>query len=252
MATAFRATYPASRQIGELTALDGEIARRKKDHFGRRITSDYFRQLEQRVNTLAGDPGVTLDIVRDLLENSVHDAIVSSLAESYRMREDTVLDLWERRSGGSVRTSSYGDGTFILGKEKALDFGRFDAEEHGHDAEEEAEVEDFDDLVEKVKQQRAKLAAERKSASRGSALADDGPSPDEWWASAGADTRRRWIMAYYSEHSGFIHVIEAKARNCRRCNAHGTIEGTNEKGEVVEKVCPVCKGLKHERVVRAR
>ena len=251
LAASFRQRYPASRQQGELVVLEGEIDRGKREHFGRRIVGDYFDLLERHANELARDDGVTLDVVRQLCEEGIHAEIVAQLAKDYVMTEDGVQVLWDRRSGGSVRTSSYSDGTFILGKDKALDFGRFDTEEETVDPEVASE-DQFDDLVEKVKKQREALAQQRRASSRGNALADNGPNPDEWWAAADTDTRRRWILSYYAEFSAALRVIEAKPRSCRRCDATGIVQGTNDKGEIVELGCPVCKGLRQERIVRAR
>jgi hypothetical protein len=251
-AAVFRETYPDSRQQGELVVLEAENERRKKEHFGKQVIGDYFGELESHIDRLARDDGIGLDVARDLLENTVHDEIIDGLAEGYVMTPETVSALWDARSGGSVRTASYGQGTFILGKEKALEFGRFDAEEDEASAAEEELEEDFDDLVEKVKKQREALAQQRKAASRGNALDEVGLTPDEWWEQADSDSRRRWMAAYFAEFAASMRVIEAKARECRRCDAGGTIEGTNEKGEPVLLTCPVCKGLKQERVVRAR
>ena len=254
LAGAFRETYATSRQMGDLIALEGEIARRKKEYFGKRIAADYFDELEQRIDRLARDKTLQLDDVRELCEGSVHPELISDLSQAYVMTSPLVQDLWDARRGGSVRTSSYTDGTFILGKDKALDFGRFEVveDEAGAGAADEQIEEGFDDLVEKVKAKREALAQQRKTASRGAALEDFGLTPDEWWAVADTDVRRRWIMAYYAEFSGSLRVIEAKARNCRRCEGGGIVDGTNEKGEPVEEVCPICKGLKKERVIRAR
>jgi hypothetical protein len=51
------------------------------------------------------------------------------------MTEEGVSQMWASRQGGSVRTSSYGTGTFILGKQKALNWiGADDASKDEPDA----------------------------------------------------------------------------------------------------------------------
>jgi len=62
----------------------------------------------------------------------------------------------------------------------------------------------------------------------------------------------RWLTAYYAEFSGHLTVLRAKPRPCRQCNAVGTVEALNEKGEVEQAPCPVCKALKYERLVNFR
>lgn len=251
LAAEFRLDYPGSRQLRDLDQLEADIDRKKTELFSKRVVADYFGKLEQSIDRLARDTAVSLDVARDLCDNDIHPQIVTALAQDYAMPEATVAKLWEERSGGSVRTASYGDGTFILGKEKALSFGRVGGEEESQNGAETGD--DFDDLVEKVKKQREALVQQRKSAARsGGGLEDSGPTPDEWWTLADSDARRRWLTAYYCEFAGAINVIEAKPRDCRRCNAVGTVDGTNEKSEPVQMTCPVCKGLKQERVIRAR
>jgi len=254
MAAAFRDDYPHSRQMADLMELEAEIARRKRTYHGKGITSDYFGLLDRRVARLARDPSLTLDVARELLESMVHEEIMVSLADDYLMSSETVQELWDLRKGGSVRSFNYGTGTFILGKQRALEFGRFDQEDDD-ESDPEAEIEEeFDDLVERVKRQRQQQAAKRQSASRGfgGGLEDQGPTADEWWDRQSTDDKKRWLLAYYSESSGQLKVIEARPRDCRHCDARGYIEGINEKEEVVQITCPVCKDLKHERLVRCR
>jgi hypothetical protein len=42
MVADFKQTYPASRQLGDLSALQAEIGRRRHDHYADKIVSDYF------------------------------------------------------------------------------------------------------------------------------------------------------------------------------------------------------------------
>ena len=249
----FKERYPHSRQLADLVELEGEIERRKREHRGQGIASAYFTLLDRRVTRLSRDPEVTLDVARELLESAAHEEIMISLGEDFSMTPEVVQELWDQRQGGSVRSFGYGTGTFILGKAKALEFGRFDddeAEEEGQEADVE---EDFDDLVERVKRQRQSQADRRQAARRGSgALDDEGPTPEEWWAQQPGEDKQRWLLAYFAEASGQLRVLEARARDCRRCDARGYIEGTTEDDEVVQLTCPVCKDLKFERLVRCR
>jgi hypothetical protein len=253
MAASFRDDYPDSRQMSDLLELEAEIGRRKRAHHGKGITSAYFGMLDKRLARLARDPNLTLDVARELLETAVHEELMTSLADDFRMSPETVQELWDLRKGGSVRSYNYGTGTFILGKQRALEFGRFEDDED-EIVDPEAEIEEeFDDLVERVKRQRQQQAAKRQSAGRGfGGLEDQGPTSDEWWDRQSTDTKLRWLLAYYSESSGQLRVIEARPRNCRHCDGVGYLEGVNEDEKVIQITCPVCKDLKVERLVRCR
>ena len=255
MAQEFRAGYPQSRQLNELTGLEGKIRQRKREAHGKEIVSDYFARLDRRIQTIARDEGVTLDMAQELAEDQIHGTILDELSVEYTLSTETVQDLWDERSGGSPRSSFYGSGTFILGKEKALEFGRFAAQDEGDSALPGEDVDADDshaDIVEKIKRQRAQKAAERQRSSRSSALDDEGPTPEEWWDAATRDDRVRWLTAYYAEWSGQVRVLEARGRNCRQCDALGYIEVETRDGEIERQTCPTCKGLAYERLVKFR
>lgn len=256
LAADFRKQYPSSRQIHELTSLEGQIRERKLESHAQQIVSDYFTRLDRRLDSVARTDGVTLDMAQELVENEIHGAILEDLAEEYEVTEDTVQQLWTNRRGGSPRSAFYGSGTFILGKERALLFGRFTEDGEAADDEPEDEAaagnEAHEDIVERIKRQRALQAAERQRSSRGSALTDAGPTPEEWWTSAPRDERVKWLSAYYAEASSQVSVLEARGRNCRQCDATGFIEVLNADQELERQTCPTCKGLRYERFIKFR
>ncbi|MFT7463237.1 MAG: hypothetical protein ACI9EF_001581 [Pseudohongiellaceae bacterium] len=255
LAEAFRLEYPQSRQLGALVELEGDIESTKREFRGQGIVSAYFKRLDRQLTALARDEELTIDVAQEIMETAVHEEIVSGLADEYDMSPETVQELWDARRGGSVRSYNYGTGTFILGKAKALEFGRFDqqGDEQAESLEGSATEEDFDDLVERVKRQRQEQAARRQSSRRGSgSLDDEGLSADEWWLVQPLDEKKRWLSAYYAEASQQLRVIEARSRHCRRCDARGYIEGTDQDGAPIQATCPVCKDLKFERLVRCR
>lgn len=251
----FREAYPASRQLGELAALEAEIGRRRAQFYAGKIVSDYFSFLNKTLGEIARQPGMTLGGALELLDGVVHEEVLARLDDGYGIGAQAVAELWSRRSGGSNRTSSYGTGTFILGKDKALDWvGSASADEDEADSGVEAPADDADlqARIEEVLKKRQEEAAKRAASAKSSLELTEGITPDEWWAGASTDDRVRWLAAYYAEFGGGLSVLRAKPRNCRTCNALGTVEGVNEKNEVVIKTCGTCKGLKVERIVTFR
>lgn len=253
MVEEFRADFPASRQLGELATMEGDIGRRRYKHYSGKVISDYFSFLGKSLGEISRRDEMTLGAALELVEDSIHEEIVDRLSASYKMDAAGIESLWEERTGGSVRTSSYGTGTFILGEEKALNWvgGRDDAQEVEED-DAEKEDEDLQDRIDRVLKQRATEARQRARSRRSSRSLDEGISPDDWWDQSGTDDRMRWLTSYYAEFSGHISVLRAKPRSCRTCDATGVIQVLNDKGELEAGVCPTCKGLKHERIVTFR
>ena len=254
MVADFKQTYPASRQLGDLSALQAEIGRRRHDHYADKIVSDYFAFLGKSLGEIARKDGMTLGVALETLDNAVHEEVIQKLAASYGMTEEGVSQMWASRQGGSVRTSSYGTGTFILGKQKALNWiGADDASKDEPDAAAEpAAGDDLEDRIEKLLKKRQEEASKRAKESASGQELSEGVTPDEWWAAATSDERTQFLTAYYAESSKQLKVLRTKPRNCRICEGLGTVEMTNDKGEVEALTCQTCKGLKYERLVNYR
>lgn len=248
---AFRGAWPASRQLGDLAQLEAQIGREREAHYAARIISDYYSFLGKTLGELAREPGMTLGPAMELLEQGVHDEIVARLAASYAMSEDEVEALWTARQGGSVRTAGYGTGTFILGEERALDWVGADDDQPATAAAPDPDA-DLEARIAKALEKRAEEAKKKARQAASDRSLEEGLTPDEWWAGTPTDDRVRWLSAYYAEFSGHVEVVRAKPRACRQCNGLGTVEALNEKGEVEQDTCPVCKGLKVERLVNYR
>jgi tetratricopeptide (TPR) repeat protein len=251
----FREEYPASRQLGDLAILEGDIGRGRREHYGRKIVSDYFSFLGKSLGEIGRNDDMTLGAALELLDGSVHEEVVDRLVTAYNMTPAGIGQMWEERRGGSVRTSSYGSGTFILGKAKALNWVGSEDDEAAEGQEEPDDEEAEEDLqkrIEDVLKKRAQEAKKRRSQASSGKELSEGITPDEWWERASTDDRIRWMTAYYAESSGHINVLRAKPRNCRTCEAIGFIEVMNDKGEVEAQTCPTCKSLKYERLVNYR
>ena len=256
LVTEFREDFPGSRQLGDLATLEQDIAQRRRQALAGRIISDYFSFLDVALSRIARTDGVTLGAAMELCEEGVHEEVVEKLGRSYGVDEEVIETLWDERRGGSVRSSFYGTGTFILGSDRALDWsvgkGGEEEAEDGAGLDEEEE-EDLAKRIEDVLRRRqAEVANRRSGARRDRALSDAGLTPDQWWEQSGTEDRIRWLSAYYAEFSGHLEIIRAKPRVCRLCEGQGFIEGVNELNEIVRDTCPSCKDLKYERLVSYR
>jgi len=251
MTAAFREEYPLSRQLGELEQLESEILSRRRGHVSGRIVSDYFSFLGKSLSEISRTDIMDMETAVELVEDSVHEEVLDRLTRVYDLSAEELGELWESRKGGSVRSSSYGSGSFILGETKALDWsvGRDETNEEDLVVTEE---DDLQDKIDKVLRQRAEERADRLEAARTSALLDEGVTPEEWWEAQPNEDRQRWLLAYYAEFTGMLDILRAKPRDCRRCAAEGVIQIQNEKSEFEYITCTVCKGLQYERIVSFR
>jgi hypothetical protein len=254
LAEQFKQDYPASRQLGDLAKLQGDVGRQRRDHYADRIVSDYFSFLGKIIGEIARKDEMTLGVALESLDSAVHPEVIRKLAAAYNMTDEGVEQMWAGRKPGSVRTSGYGTGTFILGKQKALNW--ITGEGAGADEPEavvDAEAEDdLEDRIEKLLKKRQDEAAKRAKDSAAGQDLSEGITPDEWWTAATTDDRARFLTAYFAEFSKQLELLRTKPRNCRVCEGVGTLEMINEKGEIEARTCLTCKGLKYERLVNYR
>lgn len=249
----FKQTYPSSRQLGDLAKLQADVGRRRKDHYADRIVSDYYSFLGKSLGEIARKDGMTLGVALESLDTAVHEEVLSKLAAAYNMSATSVAQMWAGRQGGSVRTSSYGTGTFILGKQKALNWvGVDDGSPDEAPAADAGGDENLEDRIEKLLKKRQDEAAKRAKESAAGQELSEGITPDEWWTAATTDDRAHFLMAYYAEFSKQLNLVRTKPRDCRVCLGLGSIEVMNDKGEVEARTCLTCKGLKVERLVNYR
>ncbi len=256
LAARFREEFPASRQLGDLADLQQQIAERRREFHAGRIISDYFSFLNAGLSRIARNDDMTLGAAMELVEEGLHEELVTKLSRSYGVDEEIIQELWDTRRGGSLRSSSYGSGTFILGPDKALKWklGRHGADEDEEDADDlDPEDEDLESRIEEVLRRRREQAQSRQSSARANrGLESVGLSPDEWWAATPRDDRQRWLSAYFAEFSGQLDIERAKPVPCRTCRADGFVEIINDRNEVERVTCPTGKGLRYERLVSFR
>lgn len=188
----------------------------------------------------------TYDQVMSFLDEGMGEAILAEVTDDLKDLRETIQPeevaiLFSEREGNRWHKSSYGNGTFLLGEDRAL------AGIDGKDTNEKKGEQDAerDAIAEKVKRYIENQAAVR-SASGG----DDGVSPADFWSTFSLNARSNWILAYYAEFSGVMELRRASFTNCRDCggtgvreivNLGGPVEGSNSSIRLV--TCPVCQGV---------
>ncbi|MDF1797913.1 MAG: hypothetical protein P1V81_01950 [Planctomycetota bacterium] len=159
--------------------------------------------------------------------------------------QEEVAVLFAEREGGRFRKASYGNGTWLLGEDKAR---------AGIEKTEEASPQGEQDAARKALEDKIKRYIEHQSSVRSSSGSEDDMSPEDFWKSYSLNARSNWILAYYAEFSGDMRLHRAQFANCRECGGTGAREVVNlgsaregSEGSTRLVSCPTCH---HVGVIR--
>ncbi|MBL8857822.1 MAG: hypothetical protein JNL28_04860 [Planctomycetes bacterium] len=250
-ADAFKEKFPDSPLLAEAKkARDRSIKARDK-HVAERVATLWFMRAGQLARQMSAKMGVE-EIVsyvggqmsRDILDYVSREA--QNLTKEATPEE--VKKLWQLRRKVRWNRASYGQGTWLLGRDAALKGNEPTKDETKPLSEKDKERADLQQKLERyLKNQelarKAKTSAEQK---------DDREAA---WKELSADNRASWTLAYYCETSGDFEVDPKPTfTNCRECGGEGTrtlsLAGGNvSRGSIGKGLtdttleCPTCHGL---------
>lgn len=187
---------------------------------------------------------------------AVHAELVRTV--SAEVTPEEVRRYWLERKGTRVHKASYGEGTWLLGREGA-DKGMPEAEEP------EQELTEVERQRKQIDERLKRFMQNRDTASRKAKQESGEPEEDEralFWSDTTAAERAQWILAYYAENGGDMNVVRFEVRNCIECDGKGIRGVLNvnaapprpEEGQDAEEsvVCPLCRGVGRTRRVAYR
>lgn len=177
---------------------------------------------------------------------AIRTAMLDELSEINDQLDIGAIDgLWAQRLavGASSHSAGFGDGTWILGEDKAR-AGLVEEKE----AKDDGKTAQQREMEERMKRYLSNLEAQRRSASGG----DSEAKPEDWWRKASVSQRFQWLLAYYAEFSGDYKLINVKYSYCPTCAGAGVIETldvTAQGSESRRTKCPTCHGVQVRRGV---
>jgi len=171
------------------------------------------------------------------------------------IQPDQVRRLWEAREGGRFRQASYGNGTWLLGKERAA--AELKKDEEAEQVEAGSAAEQRKRLQERLDRYFENQVLSRKAKGGGQ---DESEDPEAFWKDYTTDSKAQWLLAYYAENSGDMRVEKIRFAPCRECGGTGTrnvifLGGTGPDSSISEAAvipCPTCHTVQVVRRVRYR
>ena len=215
---------------------------------------EWFQAIDQVARQASRDMSYeeTVDWIEDGMSDEIAALVTVELQKiAPELESDAARELFERRTRTRVRKASYGSGTWLLGKERAI-AGMVEEsavpESSGRDAERQ-------ELLEQI--QRYLRNQDVSGRSGGQAEERD---PGEYWETLSSGTKRQWILSYYAEFGGDLELKGVSFLPHRDCGGTGFIEvvqsGPPRSGSdgvrTQLKIDPLCNGIGGTRRVTYR
>jgi hypothetical protein len=268
----FPTKFPKSARRADIEKRRANILVAKKKDMVRRTFENWYPIATALTRKKGEDRKIGFSAAQDWASGDMKKEIRAAVAKALKgyfptLTEDEASALWPVRlqtvPGPTVKSVSYGAGTFALGKAKALEGidKREDPKKKG--PVKSKEEEEMDKKMKRFfeRQQGSAQGGEKKP-----------ETPDEWWEKASSVERQWWLMAYYAEFGGDMVVVEKRARPCYQCGGKGKIEflltggapppdsgggrssgGSSGGGSGSASIeCNVCHGVAVERVISYR
>jgi hypothetical protein len=226
----FAKTYPKSPLLEDASLLGKRILKDRDQAVSRLVADRWYYWAARLSREYAREEDFTK--LREALDEEFPQKVVAAVTSDARklqpdLEDSAVRAAFDKRRPHSVRTVSYGDGTWLLGAEAAK-AGKVE-QEQPEDEENQREQERAD-LLERIERYQRNQQSQTQGRDD-----EEGPDPAEFWKTWTLANRSQWIQAYYAEFgkvfelrsvtlmahadcagTGFIEVLQIGAGGSRR------------------------------------
>ncbi|MEM9800511.1 MAG: hypothetical protein AAGA20_09295 [Planctomycetota bacterium] len=222
-----------------------DLVRTRWNHWARKLTREKARDDSfQAARTWAVEQASA-----EILQRVVGD-VNARITQAANVED--VQRAWEDRRRVRYASTTYGNGTWLLGRERA--------QQGGVEEEESAEgaVSEIDEQRKAI-EDRIKRYMENQRIARRSAASEQAEDESQvFWETWSSNNRAAWLLSYYVEESGDYELRPLPSlRNCKTCGGRGAVEllitgtVTGQQSSSVG-TCPLCRGVQVKRRVYYR
>ncbi|MDE0585725.1 MAG: hypothetical protein OSB63_03820 [Planctomycetota bacterium] len=243
--------FPNAALRGEYLKLSEKFEKDREKAMVNYLRRHWFMRVMSVMRKQALEKTARLDSLMAWVESEapqiVRQQFVDELVGMHDALDVNMIDeLWSLRVNYSSNshTAGYGDGTWILGEERA----RTGLKATGDEEEQDGKTQQQREMEDRMKRYLDNLKNQQ-SAAQGS---DSEVSPEDWWKGASVTSRLQWLLAYYSEFTGDYQLSSVKFTYCPTCGGLGHIETLeiSSGGSARKKFeCPTCHGVQVKRSV---
>lgn len=252
---AYPESFPQPKLRRQFTELQQQFGSARSASISRYLARNWYDRVIAEVKRQALNREATMDQLIAWVEGELPQAVRSRLVGELAAMNDELqpgdLDAyWAKRSehGAARHRASFGEGSWILGEERAR---------AGLDAEEEKEADDGKTAEQKEMEERVQRYLENLESQRRAAegAASGEATADDWWQQASVTERFQFLLAYYAEYSGDFASTSFEFARCPTCAGTGVLETVEigPQGKQDRKMrCPTCHGVGIKRAINFR
>lgn len=231
-AEAFGETFPGSPLVRDALELKDRVLVARDDALRELVRRRWFDHTRRIARTAAKQVGgyeaaaayCDEQFSEDVLA-AVHQDISRSLSDT--LEPDEVIAYWATRKKVRYQNATYGQGTWLLGEERAV-AGTEDksSEAEGPTNARDAERQALEDKIQKFLQNQSRTR-QRRTAEQ------EADEYEAFWAQMSIDDRAQWMRAYYVEFGGDYDLRgHPYLGHCPSCAGKGVREIINSGGGV--------------------
>jgi len=236
---------------GEYLEIEGRFDARRDAAVTRYLERHWYNRVLKILQRKALDKNLRIDEVSAWLETELPSMVRQQLiTELESMDKDLniseINERWQARLelGASSHSAGYGDGTWILGVDRA--------KESLHDEEAAAKEDGKSEAQREMEERMRKYTENLEAGRRAKASAEEDISPEDWWLRAEVTWRLQWLLAYYAEFSGDYGIVDVRFKLCSTCAGQGFLESLNvvsKDGKKKRTKCPTCHAVQVRRSI---
>lgn len=248
----FGGEYPDSALKGDYLDLLDSFEVRRVAAMERYLSRRWFTVATTLLKARSLERDTAVEQLLEWTTNELPKLVRLQLAEELaQMKEDldpTEIDaLWAGRTqhGATHHQANFGNGTWILGEEKA----------RAGLVQEEAAADDGKTEAQKELEERMKRYLDNIERQRQQAAGDGETTPEDWWRQAKASQRFQFLLAYYAEFAGDYEVTHVRFSYCATCGGQGFLTSLDlgPQGSRQRRLpCPTCHQVQVQRGISFR
>ncbi len=248
----FGQSFPDSQLRGEYLDLVDRFDGRRQASMERFLSRRWFTVASTLLRGQSLQKDASVDELLEWSTNELPQLVRGQLAEELapiagEVDPGEVDGLWQARGdhGSKRHQATFGNGTWILGEEKAR-AGLVEAEE---------DEDSGKTAAQKEMEERTKRYIDNLERQRRRATGQDEVSPEDWWRRAKASQRFQFLLAHYAEFSGDYEVTHVSFSYCGTCGGQGqlsNIELTAQGSRKRRTPCPTCQTIQVQRSITFR
>jgi hypothetical protein len=264
-ADAFAERYPGSPFVNEAKKKHDRVLRARDTFLADYVRVRYLETASRLARSASTKFGYeeTINYLESAMKTELQAAVAKDVTGLTKQLDvDAVHKLFQQRDRKALRwqRASYGMGTWLLGKERALK-----GEQPADDKDAQKPVTEADKQRQAINEAVKSFLKNREMVQKAKSAGEQSEDREAFWREFSSAGRSQWILAYFAEYGGEFDVHPKPLfDNCRECGGTGVriislsganvaqTQGNKPAATETKATCETCHGLGRVRRISYR